>query len=53
MVCFALCCQGIGHSMVADEKDLSIDALTMDCLRLLDHVLPDNEVNRSVPIILI
>lgn len=39
--------------MVADEKDLSIDALTMDCLRLLDHVLPDNEVNRSVPIILI
>lgn len=53
MVFFFPSSHPIGHSVVSNEEDLSIDALTTDCLRILNHLLPDTKANKNTPIIVI
>ena len=38
---------------MTNEKDLSAETLTNDCIELINHILPDIPDNARVPIILI
>ena len=43
----------VGHTFVENEKDLSAETLTNDCIELINHILPDTPENARVPIVLI
>ena len=43
----------LGHSIVENERDLSISTLTQETILLINHILPDTEENKHIPIVLI
>ena len=42
-----------GHTVVSNEKDLSAETLTNDCIELINHIVPDTPENARIPIVLI
>ena len=46
-------CLQLGHSVIENEKDLSASTLIQETILLINHVLPDIEKNKRIPIFLI
>ena len=46
-------CLRLGHSVIENEKDLSASTLTEETILLINHVLPNEEKNKRIPIVLI